>query len=96
MTLEFDTLMWYRPTLFDDALDLVCEYSRAGFRDQLLLSMDTCKSEHLSRFGGPGLTGIHDKVLPGLRDRGMSEDDFAAIFVDNPRRLLTVKTGVSE
>ena len=63
--IEFDTLMWYRPTLFDDALDLVCEYSRAGFRDQLLLSMDTCKSEHLSRFGGPGLTGIHDKGPAG-------------------------------
>lgn len=94
-TLEFDTLMWYRPTLFNDALDLVCAYVRSGFRDQLLLSMDTCKSEHLSRFGGPGLTGIHDKVLPGLRERGMTEHDVAALFVDNPRRLLTVKGGAS-
>ena len=73
----------------------MCEYARAGFRDQFLVSMDTCKSEHLARFGGPGLTGIHRKVLPGLRDRGMSEADIAAIFVDNPRRLLTVKTGVT-
>ena len=31
--------------------------SRAGFRDQVLVSMDTCKSEHLARFGGPGLSG---------------------------------------
>ena len=66
-----------------------------GFRDQILVSMDTCKSEHLSRFGGAGLTGIHDKVVPGLRTRGLSETDLAAIFVDNPRRLLTVKSEVT-
>ncbi|HET7667338.1 MAG TPA: hypothetical protein VFK56_14970 [Mycobacterium sp.] len=94
-SIEFDTLMWYRPTLFGDALDMVCEYVRTGFRDQILVSMDTCKSEHLARFGGPGLTGIHAKVLPGLRERGLSEADISAIFVDNPRRLLTVKSEVT-
>ncbi|SCL26902.1 phosphotriesterase-related protein [Micromonospora rhizosphaerae] len=88
--IEFDTLMWYRPTLFEDALDLVCEYVQGGFREQVLVSMDTCKSEHLSRFGGAGLTGIQEKVIPGLRARGLSEADLAAIFVENPRRILTV------
>ena len=88
--IEFDTLMWYRPQLFEDALDLICEYVRDGFREQLLVSMDTCKSEHLSRFGGPGLTGIHDTVVPGLRARGLSDADVAAIFTENPRRILTI------
>jgi predicted metal-dependent phosphotriesterase family hydrolase len=94
-SIEFDTLMWYRPALFEDALDLVCEYVQGGFREQVLVSMDTCKSEHLSRFGGPGLTSIHDRVVPGLRARGLSEADLAGIFVDNPRRLLTVTTEVT-
>ena len=90
-SIEFDTLMWYRPTLFEDALDLVCDYMHGGgFRDQVLVSMDTCKSEHLSRFGGPGLTGVHDKSCRGFEKRGLSKTDLAAIFVDNPRRLLTV------
>lgn len=90
-TIEFDTFMWYRPVLFEDAMDLICEYIEAGFRDQLLLSLDTCKAEHLTRFGGPGLTGIHDRVLPGLQQRGLTEADLAALFVTNPRRLLTVR-----
>ena len=88
--IEFDTLLWYRPSLFDDALDLLCQYIEGGFRDRVLISMDTCKAEHLSRFGGAGLTGIQDKVLPGLRARGLSEADLAAIFIENPRRLLAV------
>ncbi|MGI5518041.1 phosphotriesterase family protein [Streptomyces sp. CA-106131] len=89
-TLEFDTFMWYRPALFEDALDLVCEYVHDGFAHQVLVSMDTCKSEHLSKFGGPGLSGVHDKVVPGLRARGLSEADLATIFVENPRRMLTL------
>lgn len=92
-TIEFDTLMWYRPVLFEDALDMICDYVKDGYRSQLLISMDTCKSEHLLRFGGAGLTGVHDVVVPGLRDRGLNEDDLEAIFVENPKRLLTITTG---
>jgi predicted metal-dependent phosphotriesterase family hydrolase len=33
--------------------------------------------------------------VPGLRIRGLSETDLAAIFVDNPCRLLTVKSEVT-
>jgi phosphotriesterase-related protein len=88
--IEFDTLLWYRPQLLHDALDLICEYVRAGFRDQILVSTDTCKSEHLSRFGGVGLTGISEKVLPELRNRGLSEADLSALFEENPRRMLTI------
>ncbi len=94
--IEFDTLTWYRPTLFEDALDLICEYVRDGFRDQLLVSSDTCKSEHLTKFGGAGFTGVHDRVLPGLRSRGLTDADLNKIFVDNPRRMLTIVIGVSE
>lgn len=92
--IEFDTLLWYRPQLFENALDLVHEYVRDGFLGQLLISMDTCKAEHLSLFGGAGMTAVHDRVIPGLLERGLTETEVSAIFVDNPRRILTVETKV--
>lgn len=95
-SIEFDTLTWYRPALFEDALDLICEYVRDGFEDQLLVSSDTCKSEHLTKFGGAGFTGVHDRVVPGLRSRGLTDADLDRIFVDNPRRMLTVTIGVPQ
>lgn len=94
--IEFDTLLWYRPELFDNALDLIRDYVHEGFLGQLLISMDTCKAEHLSFFGGAGMTAVHDRVIPGLLGRGLSEADISAIFVDNPRRILTVETKVPE
>lgn len=90
--IEFDTLMWYRPTLFEDALDLVCDYIGHGFSEQLLISLDTCKSEHLSSFGGPGLTGVAERIIPGLRTRGATDTQLNTLFVENPRRLLTITT----
>lgn len=87
--IEFDTLAWYRPAIFDDALDLICEYIEQGFRSQLLISLDTCKAEHLRRFGGPGLTGVHDRIIPGLMSRGLTDSDCQALWHDNPRAVLT-------
>lgn len=92
--IEFDTMLWYRRELFENALDLLHEYVQEGFLDQLLISMDTCKAEHLTLFGGAGMTAVHDRVIPGLLDRGLTETDVAAIFMDNPRRILTVDTKV--
>lgn len=92
-TIEFDTLMWYRPQLLDDALDLIAEYVAEGWGAQLLVSLDTCKAEHLKRFGGRGLSAAHEVVLPGLARRGLSDTDVHNLFVQNPRRILTVKDG---
>lgn len=71
-------------------LDRVAWAVQRGFARQLTLSLDVCVKVGRKRYGGGGLTQLHDRILPGLRARGVSEADLRVITIDNPRRLLTL------
>jgi phosphotriesterase-related protein len=71
-------------------LDRVAWAVARGFVRQLTLSLDVCIKVGRQRYGGGGLTQLHDRILPGLRARGVSEEDLRTITVANPRRLLTL------
>ena len=50
----------------------------------------TCASKvRLSRYGGTGLAHIPRRIVPRLRQRGLSEPDIRALVVENPARALT-------
>jgi phosphotriesterase-related protein len=79
---------------YPDALriDFVARMVQAGFRDQLALSMDIArKSYFVSYGGGPGFTFLLDRVVPWLREAGLTDDDLDAIFVRTPARLLAME-----
>lgn len=89
-TIEFDTHLWYRPQIMDQAYSMLAEYVAEGWRDQLLVSLDTCKAEHLRVFGGSGFVGVYARVIPGLLAAGLTHEDVTALFVTNPARMLSV------
>lgn len=60
-----------------------------GYRDKLLIALDTCFKTRLVRYGGEGYGHIIDNVLPIMRRKGMSSEDIDAITVDNPAKVLT-------
>jgi len=61
----------------------------AGHAKQIVLSHDICLQMQLKVNGGGGYTYIHDRILPGLRAKGVSDDILNTIMVENPRNALT-------
>ncbi len=60
-----------------------------GYRDQMLISQDTCYKTQLTRYGGYGYAHILRNIVPALRHAGIAEATLERILVENPRRLLS-------
>jgi phosphotriesterase-related protein len=69
-------------------LPLLVELLRRGYESQLLLSTDTCLRPHLHAFGGHGYDHLAIKILPSLRDAGVSEEQIRIMLIENPARIL--------
>jgi phosphotriesterase-related protein len=59
-----------------------------GYLNQILLSQDVCLKINLAKYGGMGYTHILKKVVPMIKDAGISEQQINTMLVDNPRRVL--------
>jgi phosphotriesterase-related protein len=59
-----------------------------GYGRQVLMSHDVCFKIRLTRYGGTGLVHILRRIVPRLRDRGLTEADVSTLMVDNPARAL--------
>jgi len=59
-----------------------------GHGRQVLMSHDVCFKIRLTRYGGTGLVHILRRIVPRLRDRGLTEADVRTLIVDNPARAL--------
>jgi 5-phospho-D-xylono-1,4-lactonase len=71
--------------------DFVARMVQAGFRDQLALSGDLARRSNFPAYGFPAAPGYEHlilKVVPMLRNAGLTQDDIAAIFIQNPARFL--------
>lgn len=71
------------------------EMVEAGYRDHILISQDAVVC--LLGRAGPEMeklqpnwtiTHIFERILPKLRERGLSDDDIDKILIDNPQRLF--------
>jgi predicted metal-dependent phosphotriesterase family hydrolase len=56
-----------------------------------MLSLDVCLKVGRKRYGGGGLTQVHERLLPELRRRAVSEAAIRMITVENPKRLPLVE-----
>jgi predicted metal-dependent phosphotriesterase family hydrolase len=66
----------------------VIELIEAGFRSQLLLSMDIATLNDLQSYGGKGFDYLLLKFIPLLRELGATDEDVQALLIDNPQRAL--------
>lgn len=63
-----------------------------GFAEQLVVSQDVCKKQHLATFGGLGYTHVIRNVIPRAIAVGLITQELAAtMLTTTPRRLLTVE-----
>lgn len=66
----------------------VIELIRAGFRSQVLLSMDIATLNDLHWYGGKGFDYLLLRFVPLLRELGASAEDVHTLLVENPQRAL--------
>lgn len=89
----------------DLQLENLAELIQRGYVQQIVLSHDNSVyldlypvKQFAARYE-PGLfpyAYVHERVLPGLRERGVTDDDLHAMLVDNPRRFFSSKPGREE
>lgn len=75
---------------FDQLIDRIVWAVRAGFGDQVLLSLDLCFRQGLAKYGGGGYATLAERVIPALARRGLTDAEIGRIVRDNPRRALTI------
>jgi predicted metal-dependent phosphotriesterase family hydrolase len=66
----------------------VVELIEAGFRSQVLLSMDIATLNDLQSYGGKGFDYLLLKFIPLLRALGATEEDVQVLLIENPQRAL--------
>lgn len=76
----------------DATLDAIDELIKRGYASRILVSQDICSKFHLRKFGGPGLSYVHETLIPQLRARGTTAADITKIIELNPRALLTFES----
>lgn len=69
-------------------LELIGEFVRRGYADQLLFSQDVCMRSHLKAYGGDGYTGIFDRYRARMIEAGLGEELFDRVMSVNPARLF--------
>ena len=75
-----------------DRVDCLISLLEAGYVDRILLSHDICYKMQQRKYGGPGYSHISNKILPLLKERGVSENEISTMLIENPTRLLTVQS----
>lgn len=64
----------------------------AGYGDRLLISQDVCFPQHLEWFGGYGYGYLLREFVPLLRSIGVTQAQVDALLVENPARVLSIRT----
>ena len=94
--LEFDSggrTSALAPSVTSQVAEAVLRLIAAGHEDRLLLSQDVCTKINLKRYGGMGYSWVLEHFVPHLRGQGVTAGQIDEIFVQNPRRVLTMVEG---
>ena len=73
-------------------VELISTLLNEGFEKQILLSQDVCHDSQLASYGGNGYTYLQRSFLPQLAAAGVNAATIKTITVENPARLLTLRT----
>ena len=62
-----------------------------GHLDRVIVSQDICFKAMLKKYGGAGYSHILENIVPSMKDEGITDEHLNTIFINNPKRLLTVE-----
>lgn len=69
-------------------IETLCRLLDAGLGPSVVLSQDICLKHELTAFGGHGYSHILERIVPRLKERGVSEQELQMLLVDNPAHVL--------
>src|SRR5262249_62360131 len=87
------------PIPLDTQIEPLAALCERGYANRIMLSHD--KSSFMDWFANAEVdpvlpdwryTYIHDAVLPGLRDRGVTDDQIELMLIRNPREFFSAAT----
>lgn len=71
-------------------LGFIKRIAEAGYSDKIVIGQDIATKHRLVSYGGHGYGHILANIVPVMRRKGFSEEEIAAITVDNPAKILTI------
>jgi 5-phospho-D-xylono-1,4-lactonase len=72
-------------------IEFICKLFKDGYGEQIAVSGDLARrSDLISYGGGPGYTFLLWRIIPWLKKSGLTEEDIETLFVETPRRLLSL------
>ncbi len=74
-----------------DRIECVLRLLEKGYGAQLTLAHDICTRTQFHRYGGWGWDHLLRNIVPRLRHAGVSQEELDTIFIETPRRLLTLQ-----
>ena len=74
-----------------DRIQCVLRLLEKGYGSQLTLAHDICTRTQFHRYGGWGWDHLLRNIVPRLRHAGVSQEELDTIFIETPRRLLTLQ-----
>jgi phosphotriesterase-related protein len=74
-----------------DRIECVLRLLEKGYGSQLTLAHDICTRTQLHRYGGWGWDHLLRNIAPRLRHAGVSQAELDTIFIETPKRLLTLQ-----
>jgi len=72
-----------------ERLNQIIQMIGEGHLNQILISHDTNNKIELAHFGAQGYAHILNNVIPLMRAKGMTEEFFRTITIENPKRVLS-------
>jgi phosphotriesterase-related protein len=85
---QFDTVGRRHMNPDSRRADALVALAREGWAQQLLLSSDRCYRSDLHAFGGVGYDVVVTEFREMVRSRGMTDEVWDVIMVENPKRIL--------
>ena len=86
--LSIDNIGYHDYQKEDRRAQNVIDLMAAGYRSQILLSMDIATLNDLHTYGGKGFDYLLLTFIPLLRELGATDEDVHALLVENPSRAL--------
>ena len=71
-----------------ERVDAIVELCSQGYEKQIMLSHDICRKDRYRRYGGYTFSHILERIVPRLRERGVTQSQVRAMLEDNPRRVF--------
>jgi phosphotriesterase-related protein len=94
----FDRIGWEIFGKTEDHIKNISELCKLGFADKIMLSQDTVNywwgrqikysEEIIKAFANSRIDFISEKVIPALKEQGVTDDQIKTMMEDNPRNLF--------